>query len=290
MKEFKIDFIGIGANKAGTSWVNNILSAHPQICTAEPKEVHFFHDGDSFSRATHTNNFSKGLDFYKNFFKHCPRGKIRGEFTPKYMIFDYVPARIKNLFPDVKLILCLRSPVERAISQYNFERYFNKRESRPLREALLQEPNYIKHGLYFQALQRYLDYFPMSAIHLIWFEDIKHKPIEVASSLYTFLGADADFVPASLYQKQNATKLSKSKWVRDMLADGERAMTAAGMARVVRWIKIMKINRLIAFFNTRPMQYTKPSAEDREWMLEQFREDILSLQGLTGRDLSAWLV
>ena len=161
---------------------------------------------------------------------------------------------------------------------------------RPLREALQQEPNYINNGLYFQALQRYLNYFQKSAIHLIWFEDIKNKPEDVASSLYAFLGVASDFMPASLHQKQNASKRAKSKWVRDFLADGERALTAAGMAQIVRLIKIMKVNKLISYFNTQKIQYSMPSEEDKAWMLDQFREDILSLQAYTGRDLSSWLV
>ncbi len=289
MKEFKIDFIGIGANKAGTSWVNKILSAHPQICTAEPKEVHFFHDRKTFTRATHAGNFPKGLSWYKRFFKHCPNTKIKGEITPMYMVDEKVPARIKNIFPDVKIILCLRSPIERATSQYHFERYFNRRESRPMRQALQQEPNYIENGLYYQALQRYLDYFPLSSIHLIWFEDIKQKPKEVASSLYAFLGVSADFEPASLHKKENVSRRAKLKWLTDFLANGERAMTSAGLASVVQWIKILKINKLIAYFNTAPLEYSQPTVEDRAWMQDQFREDILRLQEFTGRDLSSWL-
>ncbi len=289
MSEFKVDYIGIGANKAGTSWVNKMLSAHPEICTSEPKEIHFFHDSEVFTRATHMGNYKKGLEWYKRFFQHCEEGKVKGEFTPKYMVDKKAPARIKQMFPDVRLILCVRSPVDRAVSQYHFERHFTQRESRPLSQAIREEYLYIENGLYGEGLKRYLAFFPLSRIHLIWFEDIKKDPEKVVRELYAYLGVTEDFIPADLRRKHNASKQSRMKWVVDFLASGERTMTALGASWLVRWLKAIKVNKLIAWFNTRPITYDQPSPADRAWLLDQFREDIQLLERLTGRDLSCWM-
>ncbi len=289
MRDFKLDYIGIGANKAGTSWVNQMLGAHPEICTAEPKEVHFFHDITDFTRESHKGNFAKGLSWYQRFFNHCAEGKVKGEFTPKYLIDPVVPKRIHQMFPNVKLLLCLRSPVDRAVSQYYFLKYFNQREKRPMHQALREEPVYVQNGLYFQALQRYLEYFPLSKIHFIWFEEIKDKPEMVVRDLYAFLGVDPTFVPATLYQKKNAAKRSRFKWMRDFMASGERFLTTAGFSRIVRGLKAAKVNYLLSSLNSTSIQYPKPTDADKAWLLDQFREDILNLQQLSGRDLASWL-
>lgn len=289
MHEFKIDFIGIGANKAGTSWLNKMLDAHPQICMAEPKEVHFFHDTYSYTRKNHQGNFAKGLSWYKRFFQHCSEGNLKGEITPKYLIDPVVPQRIHQLFPGVKLILCMRSPVERVTSQYYFERYFNKRETRPLSVAIREEPELISNGLYYQGIQQYLAYFPLSSLHFVWFEDIRLCPEKVLAEVYTFLGVDATYVPSNLHEKSNAAKKAKSKWVRDNVAWIERKLSEVGMSGFVRWLKKMKLNALIAYFNSQPITYDQVNEVDKQWLLAQYREDILQLQALTGRDLSSWL-
>jgi hypothetical protein len=289
MRAFKLDFIGIGANKAGTSWLNQMLDVHPQICMSEPKEAHFFHDISTFSRPAHIGNFKKGPDWYKRFFKHCKDDLLKGEITPKYLIDPVVPGRIKSMFPECKIILCMRSPVDRAVSQYYFEKYFNHREKRPVSIALRSEPEYVMNGLYHKGIERYLTYFPFSSIMLIWFDDIKSQPEKVIRDVYTFLGVDASFVPTGLHEKFNAAKRSRSKWVRDMITVFQRKMTDMGMSGIVRGMKKIGLHKLVARLNARPISYQGISDDDRTWLLEQFREDTQKLQAMTGRDLSAWL-
>ncbi len=289
MTEFKVDYIGIGAAKAGTSWVNKMLGAHPGICTAEPKEVHFFHDQIHFTAPVHQGNFNKGLTWYKRFFQHYAEGQIKGEITPKYLISSVVPERIKNMFPEVKLILCMRSPVDRATSHYYFTKYYLQAEKRPIGQAMHEEEEYINNGLYFKHLQRYLTFFPASSIHLIWFEEIVSQPDKVLTDLYRFLGVDTTFRPPGMHDKSNSAKKVKSRHIRELLAWGERKSTEIGWSGFVRFLKRMKINKAIAYFNAKDIRYEKVSKEDRAWLIEQFREDVLGLQAYTGRDLSAWL-
>ncbi|HQW00884.1 MAG TPA: sulfotransferase domain-containing protein [Saprospiraceae bacterium] len=289
MSDLKLDFIGIGANKAGTSWLNKMLQAHPQICTAEPKEVHFFHDMASFTQTYHQGNFAKGIEWYKRFFRHCHPTQVKGEITPKYLIDPVVPGRIKNMFPDVKLILCMRSPIERATSQYYFEKHFIRREKRPISEAIRHQPEYIEHGKYYAGIQRYIEYFPLSRIHLIWFEDIEHQPGQVMHDLYTFLKVDPSFVPPDLRKKSNASRIARWKWMRDVVAVTERKLTEWGMSGLLKWLKTVGVSKAIAMINSKPIRYDRISETDRLWLQQQFREDILHLQELTGRDLSTWL-
>jgi hypothetical protein len=251
MNEFNIDFIGVGVNKAGTSWLTKMLDAHPMICTSVQKEVHFFHDQVEHTRAVHQNNFPKGLRWYQRFFRHCTPNKIKGEFTPVYFIDPLVPKRIFQMFPKVKLIVCLRSPVDRAASQYYFQRYFNHVETRPISQAIREDPFYVDHGLYYAGICRFLEFFPLSQIHLIWFEDIAEKPESVLADVYTFLGVDPSFRPAHMNRKQNASKMSRSKWLRDLSASIRIGLSGMGLSWVVKFLTRIGVAKIFSLINSR---------------------------------------
>src|SRR5690606_30424745 len=103
----KIDFIGIGASKSASSWVYQCLSEHPSICASRRKEIRFFDN---------IHNFKKGLVWYFSFFPEKKEGQLMGEFSPMYIELTQTAKRIKELFPDVKMIAIFRNPVERIYS------------------------------------------------------------------------------------------------------------------------------------------------------------------------------
>ena len=98
------DFIGIGASKAASSWIFSCLKEHPEICVSSKKEINFFNK---------PYNYNKGIEHYKSFFKHCPKKSIKGEFTPNYINSTQVPQLIHKHFPNVKIIACLRNPIDK---------------------------------------------------------------------------------------------------------------------------------------------------------------------------------
>ncbi|MFX0073102.1 MAG: sulfotransferase domain-containing protein, partial [Candidatus Hermodarchaeota archaeon] len=108
---FAPDFIGIGAMKAASEWILSCLDEHPEICVTSYKEINFFNK---------PYNYEKGLKYYYKFFSHCPKDKIKGEFTPSYMLSPMSADLIYKTFPQVKLIVCLRNPAERAYSDYRY--------------------------------------------------------------------------------------------------------------------------------------------------------------------------
>ncbi|HEY9295730.1 MAG TPA: sulfotransferase domain-containing protein, partial [Phormidium sp.] len=126
--ECQPDFIIIGAQKCGTTSLYEYLIQHPQILAASKKEVHFF-----------DLNFAKGVDWYRQQFKPVSQKSITGEASPYYIFHPLVPQRIYQLFPQVKLIVLLRNPVERAISHYYHEVRLGF-EDLGLEDAIAQEP------------------------------------------------------------------------------------------------------------------------------------------------------
>ena len=100
------DFIGIGAMKAGTTWLYQCLSEHPEIPLPD-KELNFFGDQDTWSM---------GFDWYE---KQLESNKnVTGEFSVFYLVHPYVIPRIYNRYPATKLIVCLRNPIDRSFSHY----------------------------------------------------------------------------------------------------------------------------------------------------------------------------
>ena len=83
--ELKLDFLGIGAQRAGTTWVARMLEAHPDICLSEPKELHFFNEKPSYVWGPVNENFGPSFDWHGKHFAHCRKGSVKGEFTPHYL-------------------------------------------------------------------------------------------------------------------------------------------------------------------------------------------------------------
>jgi tetratricopeptide (TPR) repeat protein len=101
------DFIIAGAAKCGTSSIYHYLSRHPQVLLSHKKELDFYWQ-----------HFEQGIDWY---LAHFPTITDRpdfltGEATPNYLRFPQVAQRIKDTFPQTKIIILLRNPVDRAIS------------------------------------------------------------------------------------------------------------------------------------------------------------------------------
>ena len=101
------DFLGIGTQKGGTTYLHGLLQQHPQVFLAHPKELHYF-----------SLHHQLGLDWYGRHFEAAAPDQRCGEVTPYYLFHPLAAERIAATLPDVKLIVLLRDPVERALSQY----------------------------------------------------------------------------------------------------------------------------------------------------------------------------
>jgi hypothetical protein len=208
------DFIVIGGQKCGTTFLYRYLSAHPTILPSTRKEVHFF-----------DLNFSKGMNWYRSHFplKFFKGGFFTGEASPAYLFYPYVPQRIKNVLPQVKLIALLRNPVDRAYSHYQHEVRW-KRETLSFEEALAQESeriqgglvndqptlayhhfSYLKRGLYAEQIPYWLDVFPREQLLILRSEDLFENPAGIFREVLTFLRVPAWELPAD-YAIPNRSK------------------------------------------------------------------------------------
>ena len=208
-KEFKVDFIGIGASKAGSTWLGHMLESHPQLCMSIPKEVHFFNDILTYRNTLWEKNYEKGFKWYRKFFNHCSNTQLKGEITPRYSHDPIAAQRIKEHNKDVKILYCLRHPVDRIESHYNFSKYYLGKEDRPIQRAIREEKEFMDMTMYFRNLSTFLEHFPKNQIMLIWFEDIKEKPAELLKQVYSLLNVNPSYVPPNMLEKSNPGRISQ---------------------------------------------------------------------------------
>jgi len=154
---FKIDFVGIGAIKAASSWVYECLQEHPEICLA-PKDqrgiAYFFKENFSESK----------LKDYKYFFAGIKKKQLKGDFHAAYLTSPEVIDRLKEHNPDIKIIVCLRNPVQRAYSEYRFLKFSENASWNSFEQALLEKKRIIEHGFYHKYLSNYFKNFPRENI------------------------------------------------------------------------------------------------------------------------------
>ena len=198
MNNFKVDFIGIGAQRAASSWIYKCLSEHPQLCGSQPKETFYF-----------AKNYNRGLAWYEDRFKHCASEKIKGEYSVLYLSDLEAPVRIKKHNPNVKLIACLRNPIERAWSHYHFK-LSNREPIASFKDGLERYPEIRERGFYHEYLSNYLKYFSREQVLILVYEDIAGDPAKFIRNIYEFLDVDINFIPAGVKARINTREARAS--------------------------------------------------------------------------------
>lgn len=196
----KPTFMVVGAQKAGTTWLFECLSEHPEIFVPDIKEVHFFSRPEDSRFSRH----HKGLDWYLSLFPDQGY-KATGELTPDYMYYSHCAQALKDSNPDLKLIFMLRDPVDRTYSAYWMTKAHRK-DMPSFEDMLDQNQSYIERGFYYTQIQRFLDLFPRDQIRIYIYEEVVRDPDPFFVDLYNFLGVDPGFKPYSSTKKIGETK------------------------------------------------------------------------------------
>ena len=188
----KVNFIGIGVQKAGTSWLSEALNEHPEVYIHPKKEGHFFNKEKFYLNSLH----------YEYTFKHNNE-KIIGEITPAYISEKDVPKKIFKYNPEVKLIAILRDPTERCMSQYKMEMSRGTiEENKGLWDAFSRDlPKYgpMKYrGLYKEQLDGFYKYFKKEQLLILKYNELKKNPSNFIKKAFNFLEVDNSFIPKCL--------------------------------------------------------------------------------------------
>src|SRR2546423_13692329 len=190
----RLDFIVAGAQKSGTTALHYFLKRHPQIALPDRQEMHFFDDEEIFSGPVEYEPLHRH-------FRPIGRSILAGEVTPSYLYWKPAMERIRNYHPQIKLVILLRNPVDRAFAHWNMQR-FKDREPLDFLDALKEEPRriaqpltiesrrfaYVDRGFYSGQLERVFKFFPREQVHFVKFEDFRDRKQETLDGVFEFLG------------------------------------------------------------------------------------------------------
>lgn len=286
---FRVDFVGIGAPKCGTSKIARLLAAHPEVCLSEPKEIQYFNEQATYLEETPNPKRVRDMKWYAQHFNHCAMNSLKGEFATVYMYCPKAARLLYEAFPDAKIIAAIRQPAERAFSHYLMLRYFQKREQRSFEEVIKLEQEFIDKGKYAQQLRPYFELFGAEQIMVIDMDELHLDVAKVTRELYTFLGVDSDFVPEGMMDKVNTAKGMRFRWLSILYGTVMEKMIDWGFSGVIRSLRKTGIKKIYDRFNHQEnLDLPDMSKEMHHLITEACLEDIIALEKLLGRDFSKW--
>lgn len=190
----KVNFLIAGVQKGGTTALYKMLRQHPDIFLPDQKEVHFFdNEGIDWSLPNY--------NIYHEFFSNAENHQIMGEATPIYMFWKNSLKRIHAYNPNMKLIVSLRNPAERAYSHWKMEVSRDietlafldaiwTEQDRLVDEASWRQFSYVKRGFYGEQLSRAISLFPKDNILVLQQEDLLKNAVAVTDKICDFLGVE----------------------------------------------------------------------------------------------------
>lgn len=274
----KIDFIGIGAQKSGTSWLYKCLMEHPEICTTKEKEIHYFNK-----------HYSNGVDWYENHFSNCG-GKTSGEFSTLYLSDKDVPERIYDYNKDIKIIVSLRNPVDRAYSHYNHIKSLNLAPGENIQEVIKKYPEMIENGMYGKYLAKYFELFPRDQILILFYDDLNKEPLNFVKKIYSFLEVDESFVPSGINSKYHSTKV-RGSFVYKKMNKTHLILSKSYVGKhFMKFLSLLGINSVTIqnLLNLITPDLTHIKGDDKKFLYSFFKEDIVHLEEMLGINLNHW--
>lgn len=217
------NFLVIGAMKAGTTSLHRYLRAHPQVFMPEEKELDFF---------VAERHWGRGRGWYEAQFTEAAGAVAVGEASPTYSMhpeFSGVPDRVAELLPEVRLVYCVRHPIERMRSHYLHE-LEKGRERAPIDRALAADPRYLNTSRYAMQLEQYLARFPAKQLLITTAEQLRRDRTATVRRVLRFLGVDPDWPDSGLLDAE--FHRTSGKRVRRPLA--EAALRVPGTRAVAR--------------------------------------------------------
>ncbi len=237
-----VDFIGIGVQRAATTWLTQYFRSHPGIWVPPRKELHYFsrdprYPSVSFLACRNLRRalfgkdpterewrrqfaaflrrifiqefrlrglsgrvswavryfmvFPKDEAWYRSLFREGT-GRKTGEITPAYSLLEETDiAAVARAFPDTRVILVLRNPVDRALSQLSFYRdqgWLPKEMTDEQMLEFLLGPEVMMRGDYEKILTRWSSHFGPDRFHVGWYDDFERNPERFVGDILCFLG------------------------------------------------------------------------------------------------------
>lgn len=278
----------IGAQKAGTTFLANLLDQHPNICLASPKEPHYF-----------TQHRDHPRQWYRDCFSHAGTTQILVDASTSYSAapvdwngrpkpspsspYAGVPERIAEVSPDARFVYIVRDPVARMYSAY-WHNVRTEGETRTFLDAISANTIYRRISNYEAQLSLYRDIFPESSIIVLRFEDLIVKPVSVANCCFRFLDVAENVDLDTQVGRNRSFVTTPALRALDFTLRG-----LGGLKKVYRHVRRVMPSRLINVATravTRPIPPLDPAI--REQLLEEFEPMAVRFYERTGVQIHPW--
>jgi hypothetical protein len=307
------NFFIVGAAKSGTTSLYEYMKMHPEVYMAPIKETHHFStdiDNTKF-RANYARSLNKDLskflegdmsdgifhafvkdgDQYQKLFKKVRDEKAIGEVTNSYLYSEKAAGNILEKFPQAKIIMMLRNPIDRAFSHYLMDLrigYETADFMTAVKKDMARNPKgwgisnlYVEIGMYYEQVKRYKEIFPERQLRIYLFDDFIKNPGAVVKDMFSFLDVSTE-APIDFSQKFNPSFIPKNKIIGKLNTQ----------KRVKDWLKgvlpkSVKSKFKKTFYTDKDLPKIKP--EERKFLAEIFKDDVSRLGHLLNKDLSGWV-
>lgn len=288
------NFLVVGSMRCGTSTLYELLRQHPDVFMSSVKEPDYYAFEDcppgflvdgSAPVASHSE--------YDTLFATRNGERRVGEASHNYLYYSGTAAqRIRDDLGEIDLVCILRHPVERAFSHWLFHIRNGREPHTDFPAAVAAEGarvrdgvhfgHYVGRGRYAAQLTPFLERFDRARLHIFFYEDLSADPVELARMVYTALEVDDSFVPDTSV-RANPSGQPRLQALNTMLTSN---------GAVKRAVQPLLSRRLYRYATRlRDWNLVQPSIEAdlRAELVAGYRSDVLRLEELTDRDLSAWL-
>ena len=261
-----VTFLMVGCQRCGTTWTDAALRTHPQVFLPDRKQSYFF-----------DRNYDKGIDWYLERFKEAePQHLAVGEVSTGYCLTQISPLLAKQL-PNVKLIMVMRNPVDRAYS--NFQSRQTESGWSSFEQAIDTTPDLLERGQYIDQIEELLQYYDRSQLLLLLYDDLYNNDRQYLRTILEFIGVDPDVKSKLFGQRKNSAHFPK---LRKLLHSVGLKSTVNAMSKTWFGDQLRKSSK------SSGVAYKPMNQKTKEQLIEHFTPYNAKLSTLLQRDLSHW--
>lgn len=268
-----VDFVFVGPDKSGSTWLDAQLRSHPDVVLPIAKELFFF---DRYH--------NRGLDWYRSQFPAAGRHLVRAELSHDYMFDPVALDRLKDSAPNVKVMCCLRDPFERAYSAYRFMQYQGRvHNDASFERAIESTPELLEHGLYGKHLSSLYERFRAEQVLVNLFDGLSADPQGFLDSVCDFAEIKRVTLPERSRAPVLASRRARNQRLNSALRTIGWLLRDAGFGSMVARIKRSAVISVLSTQDggAAPPDFDRLRAQAPRSMLD----DLAIAETLTGRQL-----
>lgn len=270
----ELDFVVVGPQRTGTTWLDAALREHDGLCLPHGVKETMYYDRRTDIPAAR----------YAGYFARCPAGALKGEVSPSYFHREDAAERLKADAPGAKIVIVLRDPTEKTFSLY-LHHLRKGRVPRDLREALEAMPELVDSARYARLVPMWTRLFGREGVHLIPFGAIGSRPQQVLHETCAFLGVDTVPFDDAPKGRVNAASAPRFPWLARAAAQTATVLHDLGLHGFVEAGKRLGLDRV---YTGGEAEMPELGATERAFLDGLFAEDRAFVEAcLRGRSPAA---